>query len=100
MIVSFHWIFCYICFVKEYIIMNGFNEKGERHGPCEVYLSNGKLWYKGTYVNGERHGLFEEYWHNGNLWYKGNYFNGKMHGFNLWYNYNTNGELNIKQYYL
>jgi antitoxin component YwqK of YwqJK toxin-antitoxin module len=52
--------------------MNKYNEQGERHGPWERYWYNGKLWYKGNYVNGEKRGPWEWYDENGKLRYKGN----------------------------
>ena len=99
MIVIFHWIF-FIIFVllKQYIIMNGFNENGLKEGPWEEYHDNGKLWYKVNYVNGNFHGLSEWYDSNGKLWYKVNYVNGKRHGF--YERYNSNSESYLKQYYL
>ena len=48
--------------------MNKYNDNGLKEGPWEAYHYNGKLWYKGNYVNGKMHGLFEEYHSNGNLW--------------------------------
>ena len=77
--------------------MNACNDKGERHGPWEVNYPSGNLWYKQNYVNGQEHGLCEVYY-KGNLYFKGNFVNGKKHG--LCDEYNTNGELNLKQYYL
>ena len=53
--------------------MNGFNEKGERHGPWETCYPNGNLMDKGNFVNGVEHGLSE------------------------WY---SNGEFYLKEYYL
>ena len=49
--------------------MNKFNEQGQKHGPWEEewYWFNGKLKYKGNYLNGQKHGLWEEYWSNGGL---------------------------------
>jgi len=47
--------------------MNQLNTKGQKHGLWKEYSSNGKLWYKGTYLNGQRHGLWEEYYSNGKL---------------------------------
>jgi len=29
------------------------NKEGQAHGPWEYYYPNGKLWYKGKYINGE-----------------------------------------------
>ncbi len=54
--------------------MNGYNENGKPDGPWEEYWVNGKLRYEGNYINGSRCGLF--------------------------LNYYSNGELNLKQYYL
>ena len=62
--------------------MNVYNNKGEQHGPWEIYYLNGRLDWKGEYVNDNRHGLCESYWSNGNLHYKGEYRNGLKHG--LW----------------
>ena len=76
--------------------MNEYNEQGEPNGPWEEYYSNGKLYWRGNYVNGKASGLFERYWSDGNLWYKKNYVNGK----GLHERYSSNGKLNIKQYWL
>jgi antitoxin component YwqK of YwqJK toxin-antitoxin module len=73
------------------------NENGNRHGYWEYYYSNGKLAYKGTYVDGNRHGYWEVYHSNGNLWYKGNYVDGKQHGY---WEYYYNGNLNQIIYYI
>ena len=91
--------------------MNEYNDKGERHGPWEVYHDNGNLWYKKNYVNGKEHGLCELYHSNGNPMYKKNYVNGKLHGLCELYHsngkldgllerYNYDSELYIKQYYI
>ena len=58
-----------------------YNENGERHGYWERYHDNGKLWYKGTYVNGIKHGYWELYYSDGNLDYKGSYVNSEQHGY-------------------
>jgi antitoxin component YwqK of YwqJK toxin-antitoxin module len=79
MIVIFHWIFCYICFIKK-IVMNEFNDKGLKEGPWEEYHDNGNLWYKENYVNGERHGLCECYHSNGNISWRVNYVHGDATG--------------------
>ena len=77
--------------------MNEYNENGEKHGPWEYYYK-GKLWYKENYINGKMHGLCEDYyWGNGQLSLKFNVINGKRYGLSEYY---SNGELNIKQYYL
>ena len=44
-----------------------YNEKGKAHGYWESYYSNGKLRYKGKYINGKQHGYWEEYHYNGQL---------------------------------
>ena len=41
--------------------MNKYNDQGQPHGPFETYYANGKLYYKGNYVNGKSHGLWEGY---------------------------------------
>jgi antitoxin component YwqK of YwqJK toxin-antitoxin module len=82
--------------IKENLI-NLFDEKGNRHGYWERYWSNGKLDFKGNYVNGNRHGYFESYYDNGQLYYKGNYVNGKEHGY--WESYYSNGQLDYKGFY-
>ena len=78
-------------------LINLFDEKGNRHGYWERYWSNGKLTYKGNYVNGNRHGYWESYFSDGQLNYKGNYVNGKPHGY--WDSYWDNGELDYKGFY-
>ena len=70
----------FVILYKTILVMNGYNDKGERHGPWEEYYSNGKLYWRKNYVNGKLHGLYECYWFNGNLDYKVNYVNGKGHG--------------------
>jgi len=47
--------------------MNQYNENKQRHGLWEDYYSNGKLLWKGTYLNGQRHGFWEWYYDNGKL---------------------------------
>ena len=47
--------------------MNQYNENGVKHGPWEGYHGNGKLAFKGTYINGNEYGLFGYYYINGNL---------------------------------
>ena len=60
-----------------------YNEKGLVHGYWEMYFSNGKLYYKGYYINGEKHGPWEYYCGNGELWYKGTLDMGEKVG--LWF---------------
>jgi len=43
------------------------NDKDERHGYCERCYDNGRLYYKGVYVNGNAHGYFEVYNRNGSI---------------------------------
>ena len=74
-----------------------YNEKGQRHGYWELYHSNGKLAYKGIYINGEDYGLRERYFSNGQLRYKGNFINNKLYG--LWEGYYSNGKIDYKEYY-
>jgi len=38
------------------------NTNGQRHGYCEYYWYNSKLWYKCVYLNGKKNGFFEHYW--------------------------------------
>jgi antitoxin component YwqK of YwqJK toxin-antitoxin module len=68
-----------------------FNEQGERHGYCEYYYTNDKVWFKGNYVNGNKHGYWEWYNDNGNPCFKANYDNGRQIG--LSEKYNNDGEL-------
>ena len=82
---------------KELNLINLYNAKGEKHGYWEDYYSNGKLAYKGTYVDGNRHGYWESYHSNGNLCSKGNYVDGKEHGY--WERYYDNGDLRVKGFY-
>ena len=74
--------------------IESYNDKGERHGYWEEYHSNGKLWYKGNYINDKYDGYWKGYHSNGNLRYKGNYVNGKGDGY--WEEYYSNGKLQLK----
>ena len=47
--------------------MNKLNKEGQRHGLYEYYYPNGKLMYKGNYLNGKKHGLCESYYSYGKL---------------------------------
>lgn len=78
--------------------MNGYNDKGEKHGPWEEYYSNGNLYYKENYINGKLHGLREYYRANEKPMYKVNYVNGKRHG--LYEDYNYVGDLLRKEFFL
>jgi antitoxin component YwqK of YwqJK toxin-antitoxin module len=78
--------------------MNEYNEQGQQHGPWEKYYRNGKLWYKGSFINGQRHGLWEDYYPNDNLYYKGNYVNGEPNGIFEW-NW-AHGLLDVIQYHI
>jgi antitoxin component YwqK of YwqJK toxin-antitoxin module len=49
--------------------MNGYNDKGDRHGYWEDYWPNGKLWAKIHYINGEEV-YYEVYFSDGNLYTK------------------------------
>jgi hypothetical protein len=53
--------------------MNEYNDKGKCHGYWECYFPNGKLWYKGTYINGEIVGYYEVYFSGGDLYSKAFY---------------------------
>jgi len=50
--------------------MNACNDKGERHGTWDEYYPNGKLYWKGNYINGKLHGLYELYYSNSELYLK------------------------------
>jgi antitoxin component YwqK of YwqJK toxin-antitoxin module len=76
---------------------NQTNQYGNPNGYWEYYYDNGKLAFKGNYVNGNRHGYFESYWSNGQLFYKGNYVNGKEYGY--FEEYFSNGDLYYKGNY-
>jgi len=56
-------------------IKNQHNSLGHRDGYWEMYYDNGKIMYRGNYINGKRDGYWEGYYNNGKLWYKGNYVN-------------------------
>ena len=43
------------------------NDKGHAHGYCELFWDNGKLRYKGNFINGKPIGYSESYNINGNL---------------------------------
>ena len=53
--------------------MNQYNEKGLKHGPWEIYGSNGNLMYKGTFVNGKEHRL-HNFYHSDNKLYLKQYY--------------------------
>ncbi len=78
--------------------MNEYNDKGEKHGPWEVYWNDGNIMYKENYINGKEHGLNERYYSNGKLGYIVNYVNGNFHGLHEDYNYEEN--LLRKQFFL
>jgi len=82
---------------KTYKNIKSHNDKGQAHGYWEVYWADGKLRFKGNYVNGHRHGLCESYYTNGQLESKGNCVNGKQHGYCE--EYLINGDLWYKDYY-
>ena len=73
------------------------NEQGLPHGYWETYWSNGKLWYKGTFVNFSREGYWEKYHSNGRPHYKGHYINGDKVGY--WETYRSNGTLKEQIFY-
>ena len=55
------------------------NKNIKRKG--KEYYDNGKLKYKGEYLNGEKEGKGKEYyWNNGKLIFEGEYSNGKRNG--------------------
>ena len=47
--------------------MNGYNEKGQKHGYWEHYWINEKLHSKGHYINGKLNGYWEYPNFSGNL---------------------------------
>jgi len=49
--------------------------------------------------NDEMDGYWEKYHSNGRLWYKGNFINGQFHGYWEWYN-TRHGKLEEKEFYL
>jgi antitoxin component YwqK of YwqJK toxin-antitoxin module len=77
--------------------IKSYNDKRQSHGYWEVYWGDGKLRFKGNYVNGKRHGCWEHYYHNGQLEYKGNYVNDDRHGY--WEVYHYNGDVFYNGYY-
>jgi antitoxin component YwqK of YwqJK toxin-antitoxin module len=47
---------------------NQYNADCKQHGYWVIYWFNGKLRYKGNYVNGEKHGYWQRYYYsNGKL---------------------------------
>jgi antitoxin component YwqK of YwqJK toxin-antitoxin module len=75
-----------------------FDEKNLRNGYWEGYFSNGKIKWKGNYINGKKDGYWVIYYFNGNLMWKGNYVNGIEEGY--WENYYYNGNLWEKGNYI
>jgi len=76
---------------------NQVDSLGQRHGYWEEYHSNGKLIFRGNYINGKRNGYWEWYYYNGRLGYKGSYLNGRRNGY--WEEYNRDGELKESIFY-
>ncbi|MFW5847889.1 MAG: hypothetical protein ACOCVF_03135 [bacterium] len=61
--------------------INQIDDNGNKVGYWEQYYPNGKLFYKGNYVDGKGVGYWEWYYSNGKLSSKGNYDeNGKQVG--------------------
>ena len=78
--------------------MNQWNDKDKRHGPWENFYSNGKLEWRGSYVNGKAHDLWVLYYENGHLHYIGQYLKGEKIGyFKFLY---SDGEVIDKTFYL
>ena len=50
---------------------------GKKHGLCEKWNKNDRLWEKCNYFNGKKHGIYEYWYKNGQSWEKCNYFNVK-----------------------
>jgi uncharacterized protein len=84
--------------IKDGIRINQYDIDGNKQGYWESYYSNGKLNYKGSYVNGEREGYWGVYYENGELYSKGNYMNGKRD--DIWEYYHSNGKLISKGNYV
>jgi antitoxin component YwqK of YwqJK toxin-antitoxin module len=74
------------------------NAKGQRHGIWVGYHDNGKLWFKGTYINSIRQGPWEQYHTNGQLMYKVTYILGQRDGLFQWYY--LNGSLKEITFYV
>jgi antitoxin component YwqK of YwqJK toxin-antitoxin module len=73
------------------------NAQGQPHGIWVGYHDNGKLWFKGTFINDLRHGLWIWYYTTGKLSYKGNYMNGQRDG--LAESYNQDGSIQEISFY-
>jgi antitoxin component YwqK of YwqJK toxin-antitoxin module len=57
------------------------NEKGEHHGYWETYYNNGRLEYKGLFINSYKFGLHECFFSDGELIYKANYIDNDCYGY-------------------
>ena len=68
-----------------------FDENNLKTGYWELYHVNGKIKWKGNYVNGLEDGYWELYYYNGKIAWKGNYVNGLRHGY--WEKYHSDGEI-------
>jgi antitoxin component YwqK of YwqJK toxin-antitoxin module len=75
-----------------------FDKNNLRTGYWEWYYPNGKLWYKGNFINGIQDGYWEFYYINGDLYKKGHYINGLEDGY--WEEYHINGNLYSKGNYV
>lgn len=62
--------------------INGVDDDGCPQGYWEVYWGNGRLYFKGNYVNGKEHGYWEVYYYNGQSDFKGYYDMGKRVDYN------------------
>ncbi len=74
------------------------NAKGEAHGFWELYFDNGKLFYKGNFINGKEDGWFKENHLSGKTDMRGYHINGVRHG--LWKEYYRGGNMREKTYYI
>ena len=55
--------------------ITSYNKDFKQHGYWEKYHYNGKLHFKGHYVNNKKNGYWEIYYDNGNPSLKGNFIN-------------------------
>jgi antitoxin component YwqK of YwqJK toxin-antitoxin module len=87
------WITC-----EPIYFVNSINSNSEKHGYWEGCYDDGRLYYKGTFLNGKQHGFWEEYYYKtGYLKSRGFYVNGEKHG--KWLLCDKDGNTNYLGYF-
>jgi len=80
------------------MVINQYDGNKERHGMWETYFDNGKIDFRGQYMNGFRYGFWESFDRNGELIWSGSYVNSTRVG--IWNICLMGGKLKRKEFYL